>query len=90
MVLRIKVLLQAAESRVPTKHVSEELKQSLTLKRDVREIRDGSSFGSEQSVCDEVGEFDKTMGKVTNAVEFDPGGTHNQHSPKQSGRALVN
>lgn len=56
----------------------------------MREIRGGSLFGLERSLCDEVGGSDKTMGKVTNAVEFDPGGTHSQHSPKQSGRALVN
>lgn len=34
-----------------------------------------------------VRESNKTMGETTNGGhEFDPGGTHNQYSPKQSGR----
>ena len=68
VVQRIKVLLQFLESNVPTKHVSEELKQSLILKRDVREIRGGVVSGLAQSMCNEVRECNKTMGKATNAV----------------------
>lgn len=44
VVLRIKVLSQSAESRVPTKCVSRELKQSEILKRDVGEISGGSAI----------------------------------------------
>lgn len=36
----------------------------------MREIRGGSVFDSEQSMCDQVREFDKTMGKVTNAIDL--------------------
>lgn len=45
--------------------------------------------GSEQLTSSEVKDSHKTVGEVTNGGhEFEPEGTHNQHSPKWSGSAL--
>lgn len=44
VVVRVKVLLQSAESSVPSKHVPGQLEQPVTLKREVGEIRDGSNI----------------------------------------------
>ena len=49
--------------------------------------------GSEQLTSSEVKDSHKTMGEVSNGGrghEFEPEGTHNQHSPKWSGSALFN
>ena len=46
-------------------------------------------FGSEQLTSGKVKESTKTVGKNTNGgCGLGPGGTHNQCSPKQSGKAL--
>lgn len=75
---------------MPTKCVPEELKQPTLSKRKIWE-RQGAvvMFGSEQLTKGIEGRGDKVMDEDTSgSCEFVLGGTHNQHSPRQPGRAI--
>lgn len=66
------------KSRVPTKHVAKELKQSVMPERDVGAIGGSGDISHylEQLQSGEVRNFKKTMGEVTNGgPAFDPGET---------------
>lgn len=81
-VLRVKVLLQSEGFSVPIKCDAEELKRSTIPKRGIWERQGvGVVFVSEQLMRGEVGASKKRMGKATKgSLEYDPGGSHNQHS----------
>lgn len=66
---------------MPTKCVSEELKQSVIPRRQMWERYElVVIFGLEPLTSSEVRESNKPMGKATNGChEFDPGGTPKQH-----------
>lgn len=89
IVLRVKELLQSAESIVPTKYVPEEVKQPMIPKRDVGGRGMAVTFGLERLKRVKMRESHKTVGEAADGgCQFDPGGTHNQCFPKQSGKVL--